>query len=53
MLWWFLILGTSAAVVVSVAVLLVVQVRRQMKRPAPGQKEKRDDLEPQSSPPET
>jgi hypothetical protein len=34
MLWWFLILGTSAAVVVLVAMFLYVQVRHQMKRPA-------------------
>jgi hypothetical protein len=31
MLWWFLILGLSAAVVVSVALSLYVRVRRQMK----------------------
>jgi flagellar biosynthesis/type III secretory pathway M-ring protein FliF/YscJ len=34
MLWWFLILGASAVVVVMVAMLLYVQVRHQMKRPA-------------------
>jgi preprotein translocase subunit YajC len=34
MLWWFLILGVSAAVVVSVALALYMQVRRQMKRTA-------------------
>jgi preprotein translocase subunit YajC len=32
MLWWFLILGVSAAVVVSVAITLFLQVRCQMKR---------------------
>jgi ABC-type uncharacterized transport system YnjBCD ATPase subunit len=34
MLWWFLILGVSTAVVVSVAVTLYLRVRRQMKRSA-------------------
>ena len=34
MLWWFLILGASAVVIVVVGLLLYVQVRRQMKRPA-------------------
>jgi hypothetical protein len=34
MLWWFLILGVSTAVVVSVAVTLYMRVRRQMKRSA-------------------
>jgi hypothetical protein len=34
MLWWFLILGVSTAVVVSVALGLYMQVRRQMKRSA-------------------
>jgi preprotein translocase subunit YajC len=34
MLWWFLILGVSTAVVVSVALALYMQVRRQMKRSA-------------------
>jgi hypothetical protein len=34
MLWWFLILGVSTAVVVSVAITLYVRVRRQMKRAA-------------------
>ena len=34
MLWWFLILGVSAAVVVSVAFTLYMRVRRQMKRSA-------------------
>jgi hypothetical protein len=32
MLWWFLILGVSAAVVMSVAITLLLRVRRQMKR---------------------
>jgi preprotein translocase subunit YajC len=34
MLWWFLILGVSTAVVVSVALALYMRVRRQMKRTA-------------------
>ncbi len=34
MLWWFLILGVSAAVVVSVALTLYMRVRRQLKRSA-------------------
>ena len=34
MLWWFLILGVSAAVVVSVALTLYMRVRKQMKRAA-------------------
>ena len=34
MLWWFLILGVSAAVVVSVALALYMRVRRQMNRSA-------------------
>jgi hypothetical protein len=34
MLWWFLILGVSAAVVVSVTLTLYMRVRRQMKRSA-------------------
>lgn len=52
MLWWFLILGVSTGVVVSVAVLLYMQVRRQMKRSATGQKLDRDDPQEDSSPPE-
>jgi len=34
MLWWFLLLGISTAVVVSVAVSLYMRVRRQMKSAA-------------------
>jgi len=34
MLWWLLILGVSAAVVVSVAILLYLRVRRQLKEAA-------------------
>jgi hypothetical protein len=34
MLWWFLILGASTVVVVAVAAVLYVRVRRQMKGPA-------------------
>jgi len=49
MLWWFLILGASAAVVVSVAFLLYVQVRRQLRKPSP--KPKLDNLDqPPASP---
>ena len=43
MLWWFLILGASAAAVVLVAMLLYVQVRHQMKRPAASSKAQLDD----------
>jgi hypothetical protein len=32
MLWWFLILGVSIVVVVSVALTVYMRVRRQMKR---------------------
>jgi len=32
MLWWFVILGVSTAVVVSVAVSLYIRVRRHMKQ---------------------
>ncbi|MFY9559461.1 MAG: hypothetical protein WAQ52_04435 [Terriglobales bacterium] len=49
MLWWFLILGASAVVVVLVAGLLYVQVRHQMKRPATSQKPPLD--EPHQQPP--
>jgi preprotein translocase subunit YajC len=34
MLWWFLILAVSSAVVVSVALIIYMRVRRQMKRSA-------------------
>jgi hypothetical protein len=34
MIWWFLILGVSTVVVVSVALSLYMRVRRQMKRTA-------------------
>jgi hypothetical protein len=56
MLWWFLILGVSAAVVVSVALRLYVRVRRQMKQSA-ARRAELDGLDPidnfdQSSPPE-
>jgi preprotein translocase subunit YajC len=50
MLWWFLILGVSAAVVVSVAFALYMRVRRQMKRAAAHRAEL-DGLD-HSSPPE-
>jgi len=38
MLWWFLILAVSAAVVVLVAISLYLRVRRQMKRSSAGEK---------------
>src|ERR1700736_2973125 len=50
MLWWFLILGVSTAVVVSVALTLYMRVRRQMKRSAAHRAEV-DGLE-HSSPPD-
>jgi hypothetical protein len=50
MLWWFLILGVSAAVVVSVALTLYMRVRRQMKRAAANRVDL-DSLD-QSLPPE-
>ena len=34
MLWWFLILGVSTAVVVSIALTIYMTIRRQMKRAA-------------------
>jgi hypothetical protein len=34
MLWWFLILAVSSAVVVSVALIIYMRVRRQMMRSA-------------------
>jgi hypothetical protein len=49
MLWWFLILGVSTVVVVSVALSLYMRVRRQMKRSA-AQRAERDGLD--HSPPE-
>jgi flagellar biosynthesis/type III secretory pathway M-ring protein FliF/YscJ len=51
MLWWFLILGASAVVVVLVAAFLYVQVRHQMKRPAAGHKPL-DEPHQQQPPPE-
>jgi len=50
MLWWFLILGVSTVVVVSVALTLYMRVRRQMKRSA-GHAAELDGLN-HSSPPE-
>jgi len=50
MLWWFLILGVSVAVVVSVALTLYMRVRRQMKR-ASAHRAELDGLD--HSPPET
>jgi hypothetical protein len=34
MIWWFLILGVSGAVVISVALTIYVRVRRQVMRSA-------------------
>jgi len=48
MLWWFLILGASTVVVVLVGMLLYVQVRNQMKRPASAPQAKPDDHKPPS-----
>jgi hypothetical protein len=50
MLWWFLILGVSAAVVVSAALALFMRVRRQMKRSAAQRAERdgADHLPPES-----
>jgi len=50
MLWWFLILGVSAGVVVSVAFVLYMRVRGQMKHSAAHRAEL-DGLD-HSSPPE-
>jgi preprotein translocase subunit YajC len=44
MLWWFLILGVSTAVVVLVALTIYMRVRRQMKRTA-ADKEEIDHLD--------
>jgi hypothetical protein len=46
MLWWFLILGASTVVVVVVGMLLYVQVRNQMKRPASTPSRQPDDHKP-------
>ncbi|MBZ5549339.1 MAG: hypothetical protein LAO22_15505 [Acidobacteriia bacterium] len=43
MLWWFLILAVSTAVVVLVAVSLYLRVRRQMKRASADEKPESDD----------
>jgi hypothetical protein len=54
MLWWFLILGVSLVLVVSVAVSLYLRVREQMKTSA-AQKVESDrpgDGTPPNSPPE-
>jgi hypothetical protein len=50
MLWWFLILGVSTAVVVLVALTIYMRVRGQMKRSAAHRAEL-DNLD-HSSPPE-
>jgi hypothetical protein len=52
MLWWFLILGVSAVLVVSVAVSLYMRVRRQMKDAA-ALKAESDGLEQGPYPPES
>jgi len=44
MLWWFLILGVSTAVVVSVALTIYLRVRRQMRRTT-AHKEELDGLD--------
>jgi hypothetical protein len=44
MLWWFLILGVSTAVVVSAALTIYMRVRQQMKRSA-AQKTELDHLD--------
>lgn len=43
MLWWFLILGASTVVVVAVAAVLYVRVRRQMRDPASATDDTADD----------
>ena len=48
MLWWFLILGASVGVVVCVAVMLYLQVKRQMKS---GKPINHDETENHSFPP--
>jgi hypothetical protein len=50
MLWWFLILGVSAAVIVSVGLTIFMRVRRQMKRSAV-HKPELDGLDQPSPPP--
>jgi len=52
MLWWFLILAASTALVVFVAASLYVRVRRQMKHSATGQKREADDRKDNAPPPE-
>jgi hypothetical protein len=54
MLWWFLILGVSTAVVVSVAITLYMRLRRQMKRSAAHKAEfdVLDHSSPKSDPPQ-
>jgi len=51
MLWWFLILAASGAVVVSVAISLFMRVRRQLKRATP-QPLKSEPPDEQSSAPD-
>jgi len=51
MLWWFLIMGVSVAVVASVVVSLYVRLRRQMKYSAASKVES-DSLDQHSFPPE-
>ena len=54
MLWWFLILGVSLAVVVSVALSLYMRVRRQMKTSAAhkAESDRPGDAADTNSPPE-
>jgi hypothetical protein len=47
MLWWFLILGVSLAVVVSVALTIYMRVRRHMK-PSAAHKAESDALDDSS-----
>jgi hypothetical protein len=52
MLWWFVILGISSGLVVSVAVLLYMRVRQQMKE-ASALKPESNESAQHSSPPES
>jgi hypothetical protein len=52
MLWWFLILGVSFVLIVSVAISLYMRVRRQMKHLA-DMKPESNGLDQDSAPPET
>jgi hypothetical protein len=52
MLWWFLILGVSLVLVVSVAVSLYMRVRKQMKTSAALNAEPDGPVDGQNLPPE-